>query len=99
MIRSWAREGSSSTASASSPNTAGKLGNLSVYGQESNPTTWRLAAVNMAICGIDFNLGKEPAHPASRGSAMVQREASTQVVHAAEDNFTSDRLGRPQPFN
>jgi type I restriction enzyme M protein len=39
----------------------GKLGNLSVYGQESNPTTWRLAAMNMAIRGIDFNFGKEPA--------------------------------------
>jgi type I restriction enzyme M protein len=40
----------------------GKLGNLSVYGQESNPTTWRLAAMNMAIRGIDFNFGREPAN-------------------------------------
>ena len=39
----------------------GKLGDVSVYGQESNPTTWRLAAMNLAIRGIDFNLGKEPA--------------------------------------
>ncbi|MBX3654898.1 MAG: SAM-dependent DNA methyltransferase [Ramlibacter sp.] len=39
----------------------GKLGNVSIYGQESNPTTWRLAAMNLAIRGIDFNLGKEPA--------------------------------------
>ncbi|HLJ26498.1 MAG TPA: type I restriction-modification system subunit M [Candidatus Angelobacter sp.] len=39
----------------------GKLGQLSIYGQESNPTTWRLAAMNMAIRGIDFNFGKEPA--------------------------------------
>lgn len=36
-------------------------GNLSIYGQESNPTTWRLAAMNLAIRGIEFNLGKEPA--------------------------------------
>lgn len=34
---------------------------ISVYGQESNPTTWRLAAMNMAIRGIDFNFGKIPA--------------------------------------
>lgn len=34
---------------------------ISVYGQESNPTTWRLAAMNMAIRGIDFNFGKKPA--------------------------------------
>jgi type I restriction enzyme M protein len=40
----------------------GRLGNLSVYGQESNPTTWRLAAMNMAIRGIDFNFSKEPAN-------------------------------------
>jgi type I restriction-modification system DNA methylase subunit len=29
---------------------------------QSNPTTWRLAAMNMAIRGIDFNCGKEPAN-------------------------------------
>ncbi|NQY84976.1 MAG: type I restriction-modification system subunit M [Alcanivorax sp.] len=34
---------------------------ISVYGQESNPTTWRLAAMNMAIRGIDFNFGKKNA--------------------------------------
>lgn len=38
----------------------GRLGDVSVYGQESNPTTWRLAAMNLAIHGIDFNLGREP---------------------------------------
>ena len=38
----------------------GRIGDISVYGQESNPTTWRLAAMNMAIRGIDFNFGKEP---------------------------------------
>ncbi|KVV58324.1 class I SAM-dependent DNA methyltransferase [Burkholderia cenocepacia] len=39
----------------------GKLGDVSIYGQESNPTTWRLAAMNLAIRGIDYNLGREPA--------------------------------------
>lgn len=34
---------------------------ISVYGQESNPTTWRLAAMNMAIRGIDFNFGSKNA--------------------------------------
>ncbi|AGX88597.1 type I restriction-modification system subunit M [Candidatus Symbiobacter mobilis] len=38
----------------------GKTGQISVYGQESNPTTWRLAAMNMAIRGIDFNFGGVP---------------------------------------
>jgi type I restriction enzyme M protein len=39
----------------------GKIGQISIYGQESNPTTWRLAAMNMAIRGLDFNFGKQPA--------------------------------------
>ncbi|MBY4771247.1 class I SAM-dependent DNA methyltransferase [Burkholderia ambifaria] len=39
----------------------GKTGQISVYGQESNPTTWRLAAMNLAIRGIDFNFGGQPA--------------------------------------
>ncbi|AGF95878.1 Type I restriction-modification system, DNA- methyltransferase subunit M [Methanosarcina mazei Tuc01] len=34
---------------------------ISVYGQESNPTTWKLAAMNMVIRGIDFNFGKKNA--------------------------------------
>jgi type I restriction enzyme M protein len=36
----------------------GKLGNIAIYGQESNPTTRRLCAMNLAIRGIDFDLGK-----------------------------------------
>lgn len=31
----------------------GKLSDISVYGQESNQTTWRLAKMNLAIRGID----------------------------------------------
>jgi type I restriction enzyme M protein len=44
----------------------GKLGDVSIYGQESNPTTWRLAAMNLAIRGIDFNLGREPSDTFTR---------------------------------
>lgn len=36
----------------------GKLGQIAIYGQESNPTTRRLCAMNLAIRGIDFDLGK-----------------------------------------
>ncbi|MDX4945936.1 class I SAM-dependent DNA methyltransferase [Providencia manganoxydans] len=42
-------------------NIAEQKRNISVYGQESNPTTWKLAAMNMAIRGIDFNFGKKNA--------------------------------------
>ncbi len=44
----------------------GRLGDVSIYGQEANPTTWRLAAMNLAIRGIDFNLGREPADTFTR---------------------------------
>ena len=39
----------------------GRIGDISIYGQESNHTTWRLAKMNLAIRGIDSNLGKEHA--------------------------------------
>lgn len=39
----------------------GKLGDLSIYGQESNPTTWKLAKMNLAIRGIDGDLGPHNA--------------------------------------
>jgi type I restriction enzyme M protein len=39
----------------------GRLGDISIYGQESNPTTWRLAKMNLAIRGIDADLGAEHA--------------------------------------
>jgi type I restriction enzyme M protein len=38
----------------------GKRDDISIYGQESNPTTWRLAAMNLAIRGLAADLGKEP---------------------------------------
>jgi type I restriction enzyme M protein len=39
----------------------GKLGDISIFGQESNYTTWRLAKMNLAIRGIDANLGSQSA--------------------------------------
>lgn len=36
---------------------SGKRGDIAVYGQESNPTTWRLCKMNLAIRGIDGNIG------------------------------------------
>ncbi len=35
---------------------SGKLGDISIYGQESNYTTWRLAKMNLAIRGIDAQI-------------------------------------------
>lgn len=39
----------------------GKLDDISIYGQEANPTTWRLVAMNLAIRSLSADLGKEPA--------------------------------------
>jgi type I restriction enzyme M protein len=39
----------------------GRLGDISIFGQESNPTTWRLAKMNLAIRGIEANLGDRAA--------------------------------------
>ncbi|MCL2507430.1 MAG: type I restriction-modification system subunit M, partial [Endomicrobia bacterium] len=56
----------------------GDISNISIYGQESNPTTWRLAAMNLAIRGIGFDLGKEAAdtftkdqHPALKADYIL----------------------------
>ena len=34
----------------------GRMGDISIYGQESNQTTWRLCKMNLAIRGIDGNI-------------------------------------------
>lgn len=36
---------------------AGNINEISVFGQESNPTTWKMAQMNLAIRGIEANLG------------------------------------------
>lgn len=39
----------------------GQRTDVSIFGQESNPTTWRLAHMNLAIHGIEANLGPQNA--------------------------------------
>lgn len=39
----------------------GKKGDISIYGQESNPTTWRLCNMNLVIRGIEINIGPHHA--------------------------------------
>lgn len=36
----------------------GNLRKISIYGQEANPDTWKMAHMNLAIRGIEANLGK-----------------------------------------
>jgi len=51
----------------------GKRDEISIFGQESNPTTWRLVAMNLAIRGMSANLGKEPADTFSRNQHASER--------------------------
>ncbi|MCC5091250.1 type I restriction-modification system subunit M [Xanthomonas campestris] len=34
----------------------GRIGDIAIYGQESNYTTWRLCKMNLAVCGIDSDI-------------------------------------------
>ncbi|MFC4709418.1 class I SAM-dependent DNA methyltransferase [Enterococcus eurekensis] len=36
---------------------SGNINDLSIYGQESNPDTWKMAKMNMAIRGLEANFG------------------------------------------
>lgn len=56
----------------------GNRNDISVFGQESNPTTWRLAKMNLAVRGIEGNLGPEwadsfhaDAHPDLRADFVI----------------------------
>ena len=44
----------------------GRIGDIAVYGQESNPNTWKMAKMNLAIRGIENDLGREPADSFTR---------------------------------
>ncbi|EUB32152.1 N-6 DNA Methylase [Olsenella uli MSTE5] len=40
---------------------AGNISDISIFGQESNPTTWKMAKMNLAIRGVDADLGEHNA--------------------------------------
>ena len=42
-------------------NHGGTINTISIFGQDSNPTTWKMAHMNLAIRGIEADLGKFPA--------------------------------------
>lgn len=59
-------------------NHSGNINNISVYGQDSNPTTWKMAMMNLAIRGIEANLGSYNAdtffndcHPTLRADYIL----------------------------
>ncbi|WP_337222795.1 class I SAM-dependent DNA methyltransferase [Vibrio alginolyticus] len=81
---------------------------ISIYGQEYNYTTWQLAAMNMAIRGLDYDFGKEPAstytndqHPDLRADFIManppfnMKEWNTGV----DDNDPRFKYGQPPAGN
>lgn len=62
----------------------GNRGNVSVYGQEANPDTWKMAKINMAIRGIvaDFGMGHEDT-----------------LMHDIHAGRQMDRIFANPPFN
>lgn len=51
----------------------GSSNDISVYGQESNPDTWKLAKMNLGINGIRANLGKKEADTFSQDQHLNER--------------------------
>lgn len=59
-------------------NHSGNIRKISVYGQYSNPTTWKMAQMNLAIRGIEAELGKysadtffEDCHPTLKADYIM----------------------------
>ena len=59
-------------------NHSGNINDISIYGQDSNPTTWKLAQMNLAIRSIEPDLGKYAAdtflddqHPTMRADYIM----------------------------
>lgn len=57
---------------------SGNINDISVYGQDSNPTTWKMAQMNLAIRGIDADLGEfasdtflDDRHPTMRADYIM----------------------------
>jgi len=63
----------------------GRLDNISIYGQESNQTTWRLAKMNLAIRGID--------------STQVKWNSEGSFLKDAHPDLKADYIIANPPFN
>ena len=63
----------------------GKIDDISIYGQESNQTTWRLAKMNLAIRGID--------------ASQVKWNAEGSFLNDAHRDLKADYIIANPPFN
>jgi len=84
----------------------GKLGDISIYGQESNSTTRRLAIMNLAIRGIEADFGKEHAdtfrhdlHPDLRADYVLANPPFNDSDWARKDDDVRWSYGVPPKGN
>lgn len=75
----------------------GKVSDMSIYGQERNPATWRLAAMNLTIRGLEFNLGKangdtftNDQHPGLKADYVLMNPPFGQNTEWSKDKLESD---------
>ena len=75
----------------------GNRGKISVYGQESNADTWKMAKMNMAIRGIDANFGPYQAdtffndlHPTLKADFIMANPPFNQKQWRAENELVDD---------
>ncbi len=81
---------------------------VSIYGQESNPTTWRLARMNLAVRGVNANLGDkwadsfhEDLHPSLKADFILANPPFNDSDWGGE-RLRHDarwRFGAPPPGN
>jgi type I restriction enzyme M protein len=86
----------------------GNAKSISIYGQESNPTTWRLAHMNLAMHTIEANLGTQPAdtflrdlHPDLRADYILANPPFNVSDWSGEllENDVRWRFGKPPKGN
>ena len=84
----------------------GKLGDISIYGQESNATTRRLAIMNLAIRGLEADFGPEHAdsfrrdlHPDLRADYVLANPPFNDSDWFRKDDDVRWRFGVPPKGN
>jgi type I restriction enzyme M protein len=84
----------------------GKLGDIAIYGQESNPTTRRLAVMNLAIRGIEADFGPEYAdtfrrdvHPDLRADYVIANPPFNDSDWFRKDDDVRWQFGVPPKGN
>ena len=89
-------------------NHSGNINNIAIYGQDSNPTTWKMAQMNLAIRGIEPDLGAYAAdtflddrHPTMRAD-FIMANPPFNLSDWGSDRLTDDprwQYGMPPAGN